>query len=479
MRFMPAWKSMATWLLLTEIKSVKQSTCKEGVLLRKGVLFMKLFKRFHAAICLSLLLAFCFSLTVFAAKNKSPAAVSSVAARTSSESAVTLTWKKASGATAYQVYMRTGTSGEFTRIVTTAKTSYTKRKLMPGRTYYFYIRSVRSSRGANYYSRSVSKTVKAKPMIAALAAPSTFKIYKNGNGKFYFSWTKVKNATGYVLFQYNSKTKKYKRVATSKSVNAYVSRLTAGKTYKFKLRAYRTVNGVTRYGPWSSVVTKKVPAVSSSVASVRTIWYKATVLSNVTASPANSKSKHQLVKKGTKVTVVAYGGTCKVQLPNKDLVYIRLSNLNFTSSIYTKKSYSKKLKEDYVNQSGYSSSTKYLIWVSTYTQEYCLYTGSAGKWKLLRTAKIATGKASSPTATHICKIRGREERWTYENGTYQAPIVYFYGKNAFHSRLHNPDGTIAAPNIGKPVSGGCIRMYDEDVQYIYDNCPNGTTVVIY
>ena len=96
-----------------------------------------------------------------------------------------------------------------------------------------------------------------------------------------------------------------------------------------------------------------------------------------------------------------------------------------------------------------------------------------------RHVTIATGKAASPTATHICKIRGREERWTYENGTYQAPVVYFYGKNAFHSRLHNPDGSIAAPNIGKPVSGGCIRMYDEDIQYIYDNCPNGTTVVIY
>ena len=93
-----------------------------------------------------------------------------------------------------------------------------------------------------------------------------------------------------------------------------------------------TVNGVTRYGSWSRVITKKAPAgMSSAVASVRTIWYKATVLSNVTASPANSKSKRQLVKKGTKVTVVTYGGTCKVQLPNKDMVYISLSKLNFTS----------------------------------------------------------------------------------------------------------------------------------------------------
>ncbi len=105
------------------------------------------------------------------------------------------------------------------------------------------------------------------------------------------------------------------------------------------------------------------------------------------------------------------------------------------------------------------SSTKYLIWVSTYTQEYCLYTGSAGKWKLLRTAKIATGKAASPTATHICKIRGREERWTYENGTYQAPVVYFYGKNAFHSRLHNPDGFDRRTEYRQ----ACLRRLHPDV----------------
>ncbi|MFR3320380.1 MAG: hypothetical protein ACLTSZ_03360 [Lachnospiraceae bacterium] len=356
--------------------------------------------------------------------------------------------------------MRIGTSGEFTRIATTKKTSYTKSKLRPGKTYYFYIRSVRSSGGTKYYSRKVSRTVKARPMIAALAAPSNFKIYKNANGKFYSFLVKGKKGDRIRnSLQYNSATKKYEKIATSKSVNGSVSGLTAGKTYKFKLRAYRTVKRCRlRYGSWSRVITKKHRRSPSAVASVRTIWYKATVLSNVTASPANSKSKRQRVKKGTKVTVVTYGGTCKVQLPNKDMVYISLSKLNFTSSIYTKKSYSKKLKENYVNQSGYSSSTKYLIWVSTYTQEYCLYTGSAGKWKLLRTAKIATGKAASPTATHICKIRGREERWTYENGTYQAPVVYFYGKNAFHSRLHNPDGSIAAPNIGKPVSGGCVRQ---------------------
>lgn len=34
-------------------------------------------------------------------------------------------------------------------------------------------------------------------------------------------------------------------------------------------------------------------------------------------------------------------------------------------------------------------------------------------------------------------------------------------------------------NLGKMVSHGCIRLSVEDVKWIYDNCPLGTTVVIY
>lgn len=34
-------------------------------------------------------------------------------------------------------------------------------------------------------------------------------------------------------------------------------------------------------------------------------------------------------------------------------------------------------------------------------------------------------------------------------------------------------------NLGKMVSHGCIRLNVEDVKWIYDNCPLGTTVVIY
>lgn len=437
---------------------------------------MKKFKRLLSALFLAGLFSLLLCLPSFAAA--APARVKKVTAK-ASESSVKLTWKKASRATGYDIYMKTGADGAYTRIASTKKTTYTKKKLKPGKTYYFRVLSYRGSGSKKSCAASYSNTAKAKPVIKATAAPKGFKSYKTESGRMYFSWNKVSNATGYVVYKYDSATKKYVQATKTKNKNCYVGGLTAGKTYKFKVKSYRTVNGVTRFSSFSSVVTKKMPAISDDVSSVHPIWYKATVLENVTANPANGKTKRQVVRKGTKVTVLNYGSICKVRLANNDEVYIRISKLKLTSELYTKKSYSKSLKEDYVNQSGYTSPTKYLIWVSTYTQEYSLYTGSQGKWKLLRTAKVATGKAKSPTSVQIRSITKREKRWTHDDGTYNEPVVYFYYENAFHSRLKKPDGTLASKTIGKPVSGGCIRMYDEDIWYLYENVPNKTTVVIY
>ena len=51
---------------------------------------------------------------------------------------------------------------------------------------------------------------------------------------------------------------------------------------------------------------------------------------------------------------------------------------------------------------------------------------------------------------------------------------------AFHSRLYYPNSSqLKDPSIGFPVSAGCIRMYDEDIQYIFDNIPLNTTVVVH
>ena len=48
----------------------------------------------------------------------------------------------------------------------------------------------------------------------------------------------------------------------------------------------------------------------------------------------------------------------------------------------------------------------------------------------------------------------------------KSPSSISMGDNAFHSRLHNSDGSIADSTIGKPATSGCVRMYDDDIYYI-------------
>lgn len=143
--------------------------------------------------------------------------------------------------------------------------------------------------------------------------------------------------------------------------------------------------------------------------------------------------------------------------------------------------YSDGLKEAYVNSKGYSSSTKYLVWVSRQNQKVYVFTGSKGKWKISKTYICGTGKLSTPTPTGVTYITYREAGWNHS--TYSCkPVVRFYPNTgyAFHSRLYYPNYKgLKDPSIGWPVSAGCVRMLDTDITYLYKNVPDKSTVVIY
>ena len=69
---------------------------------------------------------------------------------------------------------------------------------------------------------------------------------------FEITWN-LQNDTAdkYEVYMYNSKKKKYERLGTSYSNVGEVYGLLTGTTYKLKVRALRTVNGTTYYGPYS------------------------------------------------------------------------------------------------------------------------------------------------------------------------------------------------------------------------------------
>jgi len=145
----------------------------------------------------------------------------------------------------------------------------------------------------------------------------------------------------------------------------------------------------------------------------------------------------------------------------------------------SKTDYSQATMEGFVDQMGYSSFSKYLIWVSLKTQTVNLFSGSKGNWDLVRSMPCASGKPATPTVKGTFKVQYRYNQWVFD-GYKVRYVTGFYEGYAFHSRSYNNSFTMLLdPTIGEPASHGCLRMLDEDCKYIYDNIPYGTTVVVY
>ncbi|WP_455718103.1 Ig-like domain-containing protein, partial [Anaerosporobacter sp.] len=85
---------------------------------------------------------------------------------------------------------------------------------------------------------------------------------KTSNSSFYVSWNQLNSVSGYTIYCYDTKTKKYSAVKTVNSdttkttikkikIGGKSKSLTPGKTYKIKVAAYITVDGKKYYGPKS------------------------------------------------------------------------------------------------------------------------------------------------------------------------------------------------------------------------------------
>lgn len=95
---------------------------------------------------------------------------------------------------------------------------------------------------------------------------------------------------------------------------------------------------------------------------------------------------------------------------------------------------------------------------------------------MIRSCRCATGTHKYKTPKGVFKITRKEKGWFYKS-TYEKPVVRFKARNAFHSRIKRYKGGYADATIGRPKSRGCVRLYDEDIKFIYKKCPKGTTVV--
>lgn len=386
------------------------------------------------------------------------------------ENSVTLKWAAVKGATAYQIFQVKGKTEE--KIATVKLNTCAVKNLKPGKTYRYKVRAY-ISKGQKKYRGGFSDTVEVSPQVLKPSAPKGLEVYVDGENTLQLSWEKSELASWYQIFQYNEKKKEYTKVATTRNLSCTLKKLKAGKTYTYAVRAVREAGNLRNISDYSAKKTGTPIKLSAAAKSIRTYRYYATVRSTEQVYNYTTK-KTMTVSAGTRVissrkTVFSNAPYENVWLMNGQQIKIRFSNLIVPQGIEINPNtdYSTAVKEEYINSKNLKSETDYLVWISQYHTRVNIFKGSTGKWKLVRSFKVAIGRNGSVKG--LRKICGKIRYGHYDNTT---PVIQWSPMgNAFHTLLGATPGTA--------VSDGCIRCETADLMYLYDVVPMNTLVYSY
>ena len=185
-----------------------------------------------------------------------PAAPASVKAASAGYNSIKTTWAAVSGASGYEVYRATSSSGTYSKVAAIAGSSsvaYINTGLTTGKIYYYKVRAYRLMGSAKVYS-GFSAVSSARPVPMA---PTGIKAARASATSVKVSWNTVAGATGYEVYRATASGGAYSLVKTTAWLNWTNAGLTTGRTYYYKVRAYRMMNGAKVYGAYSAVVSAK------------------------------------------------------------------------------------------------------------------------------------------------------------------------------------------------------------------------------
>lgn len=172
-----------------------------------------------------------------------------VKARSLGYKTLKITWKEVKNVSGYQISRSTSASGTFSAIATVSSSNlyYKDTSVTCGKKYYYKVRAykvVNSNKVFGKYSSVVNaKPVPSTPSPKAKVASST---------SIKVSWSKTPGANGYQVYRSTAKDGQYKLLGTITSTSYTDKSLKAGKTYYYKVRAYRTVNSKRVYGDYGT-----------------------------------------------------------------------------------------------------------------------------------------------------------------------------------------------------------------------------------
>lgn len=180
-----------------------------------------------------------------------PKTVTNTKISSTSSSSIKLNWSKVSNASGYRIYRSTSKNGTYTKVkdITNNSTlTYTDSGLSSNKKYYYKIKSFKNVNGQKYYgyySNIISSETKLSTPTIKLSTPKSKSIK--------VSWNKISGSKGYEVYRATSKKGTYYKKSTTSNLSYTNTGLTKGKTYYYKVRAYKIVNGNKVYSSFSSI----------------------------------------------------------------------------------------------------------------------------------------------------------------------------------------------------------------------------------
>lgn len=185
----------------------------------------------------------------------------------------------------YEVYRSLNKNLNYVSIGTTNTSEFIDDKVNVGYTYYYRIQAIS---GIDYInSAPVAKKV-------SLATPKA-KVVSNNKTTLTVSWDAVEGASGYQVYRATSKNGKYTKVATTTNTSFVNTKLTVGKGYYYRVRAYKKYSKV-GYSAFSSVVGA-VPKVGTTTITGASYDHDKVKLTWNKVSGANGYTIYKLVGK--------------------------------------------------------------------------------------------------------------------------------------------------------------------------------------
>lgn len=175
---------------------------------------------------------------------------------------VQISWSSVDNADGYMVYRRTADSGWKKIASRVTDISYKDQKAVTGTTYYYTVKAYSYAWGemtvSSYDKDGVAGKARLGKVKIATANSESYSTIR-------VTWNKVSGANGYRVYRSTSKDGKYTAIgstAKNSAVTFLDKKAVTGKTYYYKVCAYRNVSGKKVYGSYSA--TEKAKAVLSA-----------------------------------------------------------------------------------------------------------------------------------------------------------------------------------------------------------------------